>query len=438
MADRIVLVRHAEAEACSDPSEDLGRRLTPAGRRSCVPAMARMASLLLRDAEPDEVVVWTSEAVRAREVAGIASDALGLDRAKVRVVDALTCGDGDALLGELDAADGTVVAVGHNPFAERLTERLCGTRLHFGKAASACLVPGKGDGDWTLSWFLQGPDARRWETLASIERALERAGRDVADAARRLRRHPDDPEALHQYRISLRVARSLLLFARPYLRRTSWRRAYDALRELQAPTSAVREYDVMFSELEGATTADFADRDELLAACAHSRAAARGRLVRTLGKDKARHRIRDASRLMGTMAFRHPVEERGLSASELRARYLDQVRRYEEDLSSCDFRDVEATHAIRKRSKQLRYVARELADVLGGDCGRLGERARSVQDLLGELCDARTNLGLAQRLLRADATDGGDGARREAPTYAEVQQLRIEEALARMSDDAKG
>ncbi|MEE8717159.1 MAG: CHAD domain-containing protein [Coriobacteriales bacterium] len=586
MARLVVLVRHAKAEERAGSSDDLSRRLTEAGLRSCRAAMARMATLLTPDAKGAEVCVWTSGAARARQTAQVAAEALGVGRDGIRIVDALTRGDVDALLAELSATDDVVVAVGHNPSLESLVKRACGQRAHLGKASAVCLVPverdpgsgaldpratdedtpptaptspavanegAEGGADATdaaldfadvvqsderaiaagaplgparpegaegsvhpadaaetgaasadgglpepsqprkegakeepayeLAWFLQGPHASRWETLVALEGALARASEKVSSNAWKLLDCPDDPEALHQYRISLRVARSLLAFVRPDMRRGQWRRTAELLRRLQGPTSQLRELDVMYEQLnDDDARLAYADADELLDACARRRDAVRRDFVDGLSDPRTQRDLHRVVQLLRAPAWRDQVERRGISRLELRGRYLDLTRAYLADLAACDFGDAEATHSIRKRSKQQRYVARELADVLGQDCGRLGAQAKATQELLGELCDARVNLALAARLRQeglpgqadaqtaspegveapspaavtvapecsgahagdALAADGGaspadvdaaatreprQGADAEPPTYAQVQRRRIRELL---------
>ncbi len=523
MARLVVLVRHAKAEERAGSSDDLSRRLTEAGLRSCRAAMARMATLLAPDAKGAEVCVWTSGAARARQTAQVAAEALGVGRDEIRIVDALTCGDVDALLAELSATDDVVVAVGHNPSLESLVKRVCGQRAHLGKASAVCLVPierdsgagafgphaasedtppteptspaatGEGveggadatdaalgfagaarpDGRaiaadaplgparpegaegsvhpadaaetgassaedglpepsqprregakeepaYELAWFLQGPHASRWETLVALEGALARAGEKVSSNAWKLLDCPDDPEALHQYRISLRVARSLLAFVRPDMRRGQWRRTAELLRRLQGPTSQLRELDVMYEQLnDDDARLAYADADELLDACARRRDAVRRDFVDCLSDPRTQHDLHRVVQLLRAPAWRDQVERRGVSRIELRGRYLDLTHAYLADLAACDFDDAEATHSIRKRSKQQRYVARELADVLGQDCGRLGAQAKETQELLGKLCDARVNLALAARL-RQERLPGQVGAQAAGPESGEA------------------
>ena len=63
----------------------------------------------------------------------------------------------------------------------------------------------------------------------------------------------DDPESLHQYRISLRVMRSLLGFLRPYCKRGILKGEMRAIKKLQDPTSRLRELDMLLAALDPQT-----------------------------------------------------------------------------------------------------------------------------------------------------------------------------------------
>lgn len=433
MASCILLVRHAKAKGASDPAEDPKRKLSTSGKRAGRATMRRMATLVNGFVDAGSVSIWSSKTTRAFQTAELAADALEIDADKVRVVDALSEEDADALLQKFEETDGTVIAVSQGAFVEALTQQMCGDQLHFGKSAVACLVPREDDQEgYDLAWFLQGPPSARWETMIELEKAFSRAGEQISKCAKQLRKNPDDPEALHQYRISLRVARSLVTFAKPYLRKEVWAEASQDLRELQSPTSELREYDVLFEQLsqENPEEAPWTDREELLAACTTKRDAARRKFFSQFGKQRTKRQLGSIVRMLKSVRWRGVIEGRGLSADELRARYLELAAQYRDDLAACDFNDVEETHAIRKRSKQQRYIARELGSLLGEDCVMAGDQAKDAQELLGKLCDARVNLELASQLLQKREKDAAS----QKGSFAHAQRAREKEILKQLKD----
>ena len=111
---RLFLVRHAHAV---DGAPDELRPLSDRGRRQARELAARLAATL-----PD--VVLSSPLLRARETADAIARASG---APLRVDDRLAPGATvDSLLAAAGDADGTVVAVGHQPDCSEIAIELTG------------------------------------------------------------------------------------------------------------------------------------------------------------------------------------------------------------------------------------------------------------------------------------------------------------------------
>jgi phosphohistidine phosphatase len=112
--DRLILMRHAKAEKRSKSGEDFDRALTDTGREDA----AIMGRVLEREGlVPDVVIV--SAAKRTRETAEAAFPALKADvRRDLYNAPAL------ALLEAAEAAEGTVLVVGHNPGVHELVLHL--------------------------------------------------------------------------------------------------------------------------------------------------------------------------------------------------------------------------------------------------------------------------------------------------------------------------
>lgn len=158
-ARTLILVRHGRAERALPGMPDEERSLTPDGQAAlrAPGGFARSFSLVDEEAR-SRAVIWASPALRAQQTAQAVAEAIGQ-----RPIDALPClfeQDADAFLDALLATDAEcVVAVGHIPFMERVTERLCGATLSFSPGAVACLrlddtlAPCESD----LLWFVQGP-----------------------------------------------------------------------------------------------------------------------------------------------------------------------------------------------------------------------------------------------------------------------------------------
>jgi phosphohistidine phosphatase len=118
--DRLILLRHAKAEADAPSGDDFDRPLAPRGRREAQEMAGQLAALGFR---PDLALV--SPALRTRETWEALHDAL--PGGEVRFDRALYNADAAGLRRLAERAGegrGTVVVVGHNPGLQELAVRL--------------------------------------------------------------------------------------------------------------------------------------------------------------------------------------------------------------------------------------------------------------------------------------------------------------------------
>lgn len=388
MVSRLVLVRHAKTQERTPELIDKERQLTCAGRRS-IEARFPVALQLLSDIDTGEVRVWSSPATRALQTAEVVARVL--DIGGIEVKDSLYLADVDAFMAELAAETGTVVAVGHNPFMEELYDRLSGTTQDLGCGAIASFALEFSDenaseaGAW-LEWFVQAPRVAFWQTVADLEGACAKAGKRITRCAAELMENPDDPESLHQYRISLRIARSLLAFLEPYCKEGALRKTADELKELQDPTSRIRELDMLLEALGPQEPEAPAVRETCVAM--------REIFIQWMGEKKVQKAIERVARRVAHVPWRKTVERFGLAADELADRVGKMRTDYEVHMAQVNYDDQEAVHDVRKQAKALRYVTREFAACLPDNAGSTSVRAEAVQDKLGELCDCWNNAQL--------------------------------------------
>lgn len=397
MISRLVLIRHAKAETRGADTPDIERKLTKVGRRS-IKARFPLTMHLLSDLNSDDLRIWSSPAQRALQTADVVAETL--DISNVEVHEVLYPGDIDAFVTELAEATGTVVVVGHNPYIEELYLKVGGERQHFDKGAVASLAFDVSAEDILestadLEWFVQGPQVQRWKTIVCLERALDKVGERIEKRAEELLANPQDPEALHQYRISIRVARSLVKFAQPYIKRGECRDALIGLKSLQDPTSRLRELDMLVESLIPHTI----EYDACMNLCQQVREDFNIAFARR-SSQKTLHKI---TKQIRGLSWRSSIEEQGLGEDELSARVQTMREDYEWEIAELDFNDQEAVHDVRKSAKEMRYITRELSDVFGEEAANMNEQAKLMQDRLGELCDCRTNARLVVEICGVDA-----------------------------------
>lgn len=155
----LILVRHGRAERAQAGMADEARSLTPEGQAALVApnGFPRTFSLLAQD-ERAQAVIWASPALRAQQTAQAVASALG--EQPIKALPCLFEQNRDAFLDELSACEAScIVAVGHIPFMERMTEYLCGAQLDFTPGAVACIrLDDTLDAcESDLLWFVQGP-----------------------------------------------------------------------------------------------------------------------------------------------------------------------------------------------------------------------------------------------------------------------------------------
>ncbi|MBP3893727.1 MAG: histidine phosphatase family protein [Atopobiaceae bacterium] len=156
MIRKLVLIRHGDAESRRLGETDAQRRLTARGlealKRDYPARLAPLADDLA------DIHVWSSEAVRAEQTAQVVCDALGIPYEDIEFHKSLYAQDYDYFYGELSAADGVVVAVGHIPFMEEVAADLTKRMMSFTKGAVVCVdVPTGSLAHAKLLWAERGP-----------------------------------------------------------------------------------------------------------------------------------------------------------------------------------------------------------------------------------------------------------------------------------------
>lgn len=387
MVSKLVLVRHAKTQTHALELADRDRQLTRAGRRS-IEARFPVTLRLVEDVPVADLKVWSSPALRALQTAEVIARVLGIDGIEVK--ESLYAQDVERFEAELVEETGCVIAVGHNPFMEELCGRLGGMLQSMKPGAMAAFAFETGGvatlAGARLEWFAQGPCAENWQTLVNVEDGLSDAVKRIERCTAQLLENPDDPESLHQYRISLRVTRSLLGFLMPYCKRGALKREMRAIKKLQDPTSRIRELDMLLAALDPQTD----EAGMVRAECSEEREA----FIEQFGSEATQRSLKRIVKRVKELPWRKSVWRCGLEPDELVERVNEMRAAYEAEMARVDYDDQESVHDVRKQAKALRYVTRELADCLPDNAGSTNMRAKAVQDKLGELCDCWNNAQL--------------------------------------------
>lgn len=249
-------------------------------------------------------------------------------------------------------------------------------------------------------------------TRRCVDEVLAEAAAVIKVRNKDLLKWPNDDEHLHQYRISVRVARSLVKFLKPYLDKEHSAELLVKLKTLQDPTSRMRELDVLVPLLK--------DEPELQERCREVQLATRKTFIANLKQPETQELIEEVRQELKHLAWRKAVRSRGIRAKELGERVSGRRDACELALITVDFDDQEAVHDLRKQAKALRYVARELQPCLPEGIADVSEDMHEVQDKLGAWCDARVNAALIAEIC------GEAGAERSAAFQAEAERIMQE------------
>lgn len=399
MVKMLVLVRHGAPEATSPTGSDLDRRLTDSGARSLRAAYPRTFALL---GDNPSVSVWSSPAVRALETADVVAAAVGVEDIEVR--QSLYAQDGAAFIAELEASDAPcVIAVGHAPFVDTMAARLVGSCPSFGKGTVAAIdLPEGPSGRGNLRWYVAGPECASWEELALVERALAESADDLVGCAKAFLKSPDEPSALLEFRVAIRRVRSLLQFLEPWQAKKQNRRCEHILKELQVASAHLRALDILSEAVDGLVeSGELGENCLLPMACAKERALECSSLVTLMRKRHAAKDLKRLARDLGCLSWKSKVAEHGLTAEDFRVRFDAEFNEVDEGLFGLDLRDGDAVYVARRDTKEMRYVAERLGEVLGPERAQMSEALDEIQRELGALSDARSNKQLAEECAKS-------------------------------------
>jgi CHAD domain-containing protein len=261
------------------------------------------------------------------------------------------------------------------------------------------------------------------EAVASGDEPVERLRRQLVAQYDAILAHDpgtrlgDDPEALHQLRVATRRSRALLRAAGGLLANDWAAPLREQLKWLGGLLGPVRDLDVLLEYLDGEVAGlegeDARAFRRLRSRLALERNADRAALLE--GMASARYfRLLDV--LEG--ADSAPAGDGGDPPVELARREFKRLRKAAKALPKVPA--DEALHEIRIDAKRARYSAELAAPDLGKAGARFLDRAKDLQDVIGEHQDAC----VAETRLRALALHGGGKTGLTAGRLIERQQRR--------------
>jgi CHAD domain-containing protein len=198
-----------------------------------------------------------------------------------------------------------------------------------------------------------------------------------------------DPEALHDYRVALRRARSLLKHCIGLFEPATCEVLRRQLAWIARATGARRDLDVFIAALD-AEAAKFDARQRvqpLHTLLLRRRNQAHGALLRTLQSDRYAA-LGDAWKTFSLAAMTQSAGPQPILAEVARST-VDELQRTVARTArrlGAGSR-FERLHALRKDCKELRYLLEAFRPLSPVRCGKLIAALRKMQDVLGAICD---------------------------------------------------
>lgn len=199
-------------------------------------------------------------------------------------------------------------------------------------------------------------------------------------------RADEDIEIVHQYRIAIRKARSLLVFMKPLLKVAFFNQVNDQLKQFANHFSTVREWDVLL-EYYREIYLEHVEEDSLL--------------TDILMNEQRKHRL-DAyahydlqDTVMAVQTYRQDLEKNGFKhkaeaiACEtfVRKRVKLLSKNTEEKEKRLKLDDLKHIHSYRIANKRLRYALELLNPEFENAFDKRIKRLKAKTDLLGSRCD---------------------------------------------------
>ncbi|MDO4796868.1 MAG: CHAD domain-containing protein [Coriobacteriales bacterium] len=235
-------------------------------------------------------------------------------------------------------------------------------------------------------------------TLVRMQEALTQKAEAVERHREDFFANPEDIETIHHFRTNTRSLRSYVAFVKPWQKAKQNGETQAILKEIVRHTSRLRELDVF----EKQARSDPDSSPEFLEFCGQEASQERAKVLKILLSKRTMRAFERAMELAKSVEWKKRYAKHGLPQSMVRARFDDMVESVGFDLATLRLCDAERTHDVRKRAKRVRYVAEGLGDLLGEDAVGIAKGMEAHQDDLGDVCDARVNIGLVGELLRRD------------------------------------
>ena len=240
----------------------------------------------------------------------------------------------------------------------------------------------------------------------------------------------EDPEAAHQYRVSLRILRALLFFVKPVARKTVYSNINQQLKALADDFSYIRELDVLlekwvsFSEKQ----TDTPGNGQALAAVLRSE---RQKECERLKKRTSVYpATAPALRLWASLLDTFWTAGADKKFTKFSKERLDKwTNTVMKGLKSPPLKDFSKMHRLRILSKKSRYVQSALDPASVKSKPSAPVKFKRIQERLGRLRDAGRNIEILKAVLSQHQTPS---IKRETELFIDFETQEIKKLEARI------
>ncbi len=470
MPGRLILIRHGDAVR---QGEEFMRPLAPAAARSLSVTLPRLIKQLDLPQEEDALRVWSDPYVRSRETAALVAQIAGVLGIEVHesLRDEGLGTFGEELIEGYRAGAEAIIVIAREPFLGHAAAEMGGVWLPFSYGGMAVIqLSGGTVATGELTSFHQGPHAEMWETMMTIEALFHERGDGARALLAAFLACPSEASSCLELYESLHSLRALLRFTGTYLRRTEFDRGDRALRKLMRVLARLRRYDVLISTVRrmGKTasenpmtrslpetgsrgpatercgpsphvditadaiiadlvTVDAGPFSALLEQLLLMREDECTQVVHTLARTQMLRAWNTMDVVLRRVPWRKRIEREGMSALEIRRRYVLVEKGFEARLLATSYEDARATRFLRSQADALCSISKMLRALVGMRAESVGTEACDVQTLLGTLCEAQTSCASLERLAIENLSPQ---VRRELGQAIEELRAIISRALA--------
>ncbi|MEQ8197508.1 MAG: CHAD domain-containing protein [Clostridiaceae bacterium] len=219
--------------------------------------------------------------------------------------------------------------------------------------------------------------------------------------------NPDDPENIHQLRVSLRKLRSVLYLSKSYIDREVYKSRQKTLRNLADQLAELRELDVLsheFSRVESISTDNPILLNSLYSIVLSHKNAANSAILKRINDGSFTEVISDFRAWLCDKPFTMNTNKNVSTSDYVNSRLLKLHERLSESLKNVNLSDDEDLHRLRIQEKKLRYIIESFKPIVNHKKIKLQKGLKKLQDILGRLHDTSSNISLIKHLIK-DSSD---------------------------------